>query len=302
MTERRSTGIRKKEDQPLVDSVSYGQQLSVLENRFGIDLSASRSVPLSHVVEVRGFGHIVADWIGVKRFKSPQEVAALHEEIDSYLVLTPEDKRTLLSAQVREEINRLREIKESYISQGFWDQVSEEERKYFEALLSNYQSSLSSLLSDEVACATKFGYEDSDGNLVNTAVFVDWDEDLDPYSHCSLEGSVAEETFHLSANLRKLATQYLEINYDFIYQTEELAVKYYVVEALRALGIPDDKIDLYISMDPTCLDVWQGFIDDRGRKLADDIFFKGKASKKSMSALIWHRENEFREEPLGIIV
>ncbi len=75
-----------------------------------------------------------------------------------------------------------------------------------------------------------------------------------------------------------------------------------MVEALRALGVSQDRIDLYISMDPTTIPVWQDFIDDVGRKVADRFFFMGKASAETMERLIFHRTNEFANERQGDIV
>lgn len=274
----------------------YERQLSDLESRFHIDLSASRAVPIEHVLEVRLLGHMFAAWMGERGIKTDDEIQSLHTRVDNFMVLTEDDKRSLLMAQLGEAIAELQNVKDDFVSKGLWEQVSPEEIVYFNDLMESHGSNLQLLASGEVNCATKFGYSNSEGNKFSTVIFVDWSDEKDPFSHCSLEGSVAEETFHLGANTIKLASQYLDLGHQFFHHTEELAVKYYVVEAMRDLGISEDKVKLYISMDPYCLPVWKGFIDDRGRSVADGIFFYGQGTPEDIESLLMHRRNEFLTE------
>jgi len=290
------------ENVPGVDPVNYGGQLSRLEHRFGVDLSASRLVPMDHVAEVRGFGHMVADYIGRRKFISPKRVVDLHERVDACMLFTPDDKKDILVSSAREPIVLLESVKDEYVAQGVWDQVPKDQIAVYDSRLKQHKKILDNLLAGVSTCATTFGFDEESGEQVHMAGYLDWGDNNDPYSHCSLEGSVAEETFHLGSNLSNLQFSFPEIRYGYLHDTEELAVKYYVVEVLRDLGVAQDRIDLYISMDPTTIPVWQNFIDDVGRGLADKFFFLGKASPSTMERLIVHRTNEFANEEKGDIV
>jgi len=276
--ERRSNNYQENNQRP------YQGRLAVLEQHFGVDLSASKQIDNGHGQYVQKFGNQVIDWVAEKHIKSTDRIRESHEGVNNALVLTAFNKRDLLIAQTTIAMQDLKEIWET-LSLTVSAEDLDISQDYYQAIMDSHASNLARYNAPDLPLGTKLGYLDQDGNNVESIILTDWSEN-EVYSEHPLEAAIAEEALHLTAELHNVEQGSHRL--DLMIHLEEIAIEWYVLEVLKALKVDGDIIDKSGAINPDCKAFWEEVKELIGSENADVLFFEGAITYEAWGK-VWRK-------------
>lgn len=261
----------------------YHNQLRMLEEIYGIDLTASKGIDLSHILFVRDLGHRVVSYAYALSYIKESALSGIHDSVENSIVLTEHDRRTFLLADVNSGLQTIISAWETDL-QNHGEKVLEPYRPLFDARVQELNQ-LDEWYRQPAknSPATKLGIS-VEGEIMLLSVFSDW-TDNDAYEEHPLVPVVIEEMLHLSANMAPLTTDFGFSNSERI-TIEECAVVYYTSLFAKNLPVSAEIIEKFLAGSRREeLVRWEKLISIIGTEEAAQIFFQGNFGESSSTWL-----------------
>lgn len=278
MTEKVS---RHKDQAEGLTRGEYLYFLKLLEERFKLDLSASKLIEPEKYDRVVSLGNRFVDWLSKSRYVSGRKEKQLGEEVGRSLVLTPENHLTLAVAQVRERI--------AWIREAVAHLPIEEQSGIAGETIAGLEQMCDGWLSKGLPPAMVMHVLNAENSTVSSLItYADWGGNTMVPGSYSVEAAVGEEVIHTASGTIHLLHAYPNMSHEVVRQIDEVGVKYYLLKALTSLEFHDAKNQLITGNSeivPANM-LWQAFADFVGVDVADRLYFKGKVSKDSLAMLL----------------
>lgn len=257
-----------------VVSDAFRENLRYFEERFGIDFAQSRAIPLGHALEVRAKGYRLAQWLEETERVDAETLHDTRNAVSGLLLLSYKDHKTFGIAAKQERALWLR-------NQYHFALASDPKRameKYYRTIF-GLEEEIRHWRNGAIPPGNVIHYLHEDGKSARRVMtFTDWSFG-NPYAEWTLEGTIAEEVIHLASRMSESnGSSFTSAQLNSV---EELAVKYYAVQALKECGVKDKVVAAYSNKSAQVsgmIQLWTEMVGQMGQETMDRVFFEGHGS------------------------